>query len=295
MVDVEFKGVFPYLVSPLDKRGNVNEEVLSNLVNHLIDKGVHGLTPLGSTGEFAYLTWEQRRRLVEVTIEAASGRVPVVAGVAATATAEAVRQAAEFEAMGVDGILAILEVYFPVSSVGVESYFTQIAHEVDLPVVLYANPNFQRGGLTYEIVARLADVPNIRYFKDASVNTGALLGLMNRVGDRLGIFSASAHIPLCVMMIGGLGWMAGPACLLPSQSVQLYELAIAGRWDEAIIHQKALWRINEVFANFNLAACIKAGLILEGFDVGDPFPPQEPLFPKQIEEIRKVLNDFEVL
>lgn len=295
MVDVEFKGVFPYLVSPLDKRGNVNEEVLSNLVNHLIDKGVHGLTPLGSTGEFAYLTWEQRRRLVEVTIEAASGRVPVVAGVAATATAEAVRQASEFKAIGVDGILAILEVYFPVSSVGVESYFTQIAHEVDLPVVLYANPNFQRGGLTHEIVARLADVPNIRYFKDASVNTGALLGLMNRVGDRLGIFSASAHIPLCVMMIGGLGWMAGPACLLPSQSVQLYELAIAGRWDEAIIHQKALWRINEVFANFNLAACIKAGLILEGFDVGDPFPPQEPLFPKQIEEIRKVLNDFEVL
>ena len=89
--------------------------------------------------------------------------------------------------------------------------------------------------------------------------------------------------------------MAGPACLLPSQSVQLYELAIAGRWDEAIIHQKALWRINEVFANFNLAACIKAGLILQGFDVGDPFLPQTPLLPKQIEEIRKVLNDLEVL
>ena len=295
MVEVEFKGVFPYLVSPFDNRGNVKEEVLSNLVNHLIEKGVHGLTPLGSTGEFAYLTWEQRRRIVEVTIEAASGRVPVVAGVAATATAEAVRQATEFEKIGVDGILAILEVYFPISSAGVESYFTQIAHEVDLPVVLYANPNFQRGGLTHEIVARLADVPNIRYFKDASVNTGALLGLMNRMGDRLGIFSASAHIPLCVMMIGGLGWMAGPACLLPSQSVQLYELAIAGRWDEAIIHQKALWRINEVFANFNLAACIKAGLILQGFDVGDPFPPQTPLLPKQIEEIRKVLNDLEVL
>ncbi|MED5579323.1 MAG: dihydrodipicolinate synthase family protein [Nitrospinota bacterium] len=295
MVEIEFKGVFPYLVSPIDKRGNVKEEVLSNLVNHLIEKGVHGLTPLGSTGEFAYLTWEQRRRIVEVTIEAASGRVPVVAGVAATATAEAVRQAAEFENIGVDGILAILEIYFPVSSAGVESYFTQIAHEVDLPVVLYANPNFQQGGLTHEIVVRLAEVPNIRYFKDASVNTGALLGLMNRMGDRLGIFSASAHIPLCVMMIGGLGWMAGPACLVPSQSVQLYELVIAGRWDEAISHQKALWRINEVFANFNLAACIKAGLILQGFDVGDPFSPQAPLLPKQIEEIKKVLNNLGVL
>ena len=295
MVDVAFKGVFPYLVSPLDKSGNVNEEVLTNLVDHLINEGVHGLTPLGSTGEFAYLTWEQRRKLVEVTVEAASGRVPVVAGVAATATAEAVRQAAEFEALGVDGILAILEVYFPVSSAGIESYFTQIAREVDLPVVLYTNPNFQRGGLTHEMVVRLADVPNIRYFKDASVNTGSLLSLINRVGDRLGVFSASAHIPLCVMMIGGIGWMAGPACLLPSQSVQLYELAIAGRWDDAMVQQKALWRVNEVFANYNLAACIKAGLNLQGYDVGDPFPPQEPLFPKQIEEIRKVLDDLEVL
>jgi len=295
VVDVAFKGVFPYLVSPLDKSGNVNEEVLTNLVDHLINEGVHGLTPLGSTGEFAYLTWEQRRKLVEVTVEAASGRVPVVAGVAATATAEAVRQAAEFEALGVDGILAILEVYFPVSSAGIESYFTQIAREVDLPVVLYTNPNFQRGGLTHEMVVRLADVPNIRYFKDASVNTGSLLSLINRVGDRLGVFSASAHIPLCVMMIGGIGWMAGPACLLPSQSVQLYELAIAGRWDDAMVQQKALWRVNEVFANYNLAACIKAGLNLQGYDVGDPFPPQEPLFPKQIEEIRKVLDDLEVL
>ena len=295
MVDSAFKGVFPYLVSPLNKSGNVNEEALANLVDHLIKEGVHGLTPLGSTGEFAYLTWEQRRKLVEVTVEAASGRVPVVAGVAATATAEAVRQAAEFEAMGVDGILAILEVYFPVSSAGVESYFTQIAREVDLPVVLYANPNFQRGGLTHEMVVRLADVPNICYFKDASVNTGSLLSLINRVNDRLGVFSASAHIPLCVMMIGGVGWMAGPACLLPSQSVQLYELAIAGRWDEAMVQQKALWRINEVFASYNLAACIKAGLNLQGYDVGDPFPPQEPLLPKQIEEIRKVLEDMGVL
>jgi 4-hydroxy-tetrahydrodipicolinate synthase len=74
--DRPFRGVFPYLVSPLDETGNINTEVLTRLCNDLIKSGIHGLTPLGSTGEFAYLSWEQRRTIIEVVIEAASGRVP---------------------------------------------------------------------------------------------------------------------------------------------------------------------------------------------------------------------------
>jgi 4-hydroxy-tetrahydrodipicolinate synthase len=79
------------------------------------------------------------------------------------------------------------------------------------------------------------------------------------------------------MLIGGVGWMAGPACIIPRQSVRLYELCRAGRWAEAMELQRELWRINEVFARFNLAACIKAALQLQGYDVGDPVPPQAPL------------------
>src|SRR5688500_8765558 len=100
-----FHGVFPYLVSPVDEAGRVKDEVLARLCEHLIAAGVHGLTPLGSTGEFAYLDRAEKRRVVEVTLEAAARRVPVVAGVAATTTAAAVREAAEFERMGCAGIL----------------------------------------------------------------------------------------------------------------------------------------------------------------------------------------------
>ena len=225
-----FHGVFPYLVSPVSEEGMVLAPVLERLVEHLLQAGVHGLTPLGSTGEFAYLTWPQRRRVVEVVLEANAGRVPVVAGVAATATAEAVRQAREFAAMGVQGILAIMEAYFPVPDAGVVSYFGAIARSVELPVVLHPNPTVQRSDLSLAAIEQLAALPNVRYLKDASANTGRLLTLRNRLGNRLRIFSASAHIPLCVMLIGGVGWMAGPACLIPGQSVRLYELARAGGW-----------------------------------------------------------------
>jgi 4-hydroxy-tetrahydrodipicolinate synthase len=272
----EFHGVFPYLVSPIDADGRVRESVLARLVGDLIAAGVHGLTPLGSTGEFAYLNTEQRTAIVRTTIEAAAGRVPVVAGVAATSTADAVAQARRYNELGADGILAILESYFPLKDTQVEDYFRAIADAVDVPVVLYTNPQFQRTDLSLDVIARLAAHPRIRYIKDASTNTGRLLSIMNRC-DGLKVFSASAHIPACVMLIGGVGWMAGPACIIPRQSVKLYELCRAGRWPEAMDLQRELWRINEVFARFNLAACIKAALQLQGYDVGDPVLPQASL------------------
>ena len=109
----DFHGVFPYLVSPVDASGNIRTEVLGRLCDDLIASGVHGLTPLGSTGEFAYLDNAQRAAVVQTTIEAAKGRVPVVAGVASTSTADAVAQAKAYQKLGADGILAILEAYFP--------------------------------------------------------------------------------------------------------------------------------------------------------------------------------------
>src|SRR5437870_6750967 len=112
-----FHGVFPYLVSPIDRDGRVKTDVLARLTDDLIAAGVHGLTPLGSTGEFAYLSREQRAAVVQATIEAARGRVPVVAGVASTSTHDAVAQARAYQQLGASGILAILEAYFPLSDV----------------------------------------------------------------------------------------------------------------------------------------------------------------------------------
>jgi 4-hydroxy-tetrahydrodipicolinate synthase len=291
----DFHGVFPYLVSPVNSSGRVLTDALGRLCGDLIDAGVHGLTPLGSTGEFAYLDRAQRTAVVRATIEAAAGRVPVVAGVASTATADAVEQERSYQKLGASGILAILEAYFPLKDAQVEAYFRAIADAVDIPVVLYTNPQFQRSDLTLDAIARLAEHPRIRYIKDASTNTGRLLSIMNRCGDALRVFSASAHIPAAVMLIGGVGWMAGPACVIPRQSVRLYDLCRAGRWPEAMALQRELWRINEAFARFNLAACIKAGLQTQGYSVGDPVPPQAALTAQERREVEAALAEVGAL
>jgi len=232
--------------------------------------------------------------VVQTTIKAAQKRVPVIAGVAATATADAVAQAKNYQQLGADGILAILESYFPLKDAQVEAYFRAIADAVDVPVVLYTNPQFQRSDLSLETIARLSTHPRIGYIKDASTNTGRLLSIMNRCPD-MKVFSASAHIPAAVMLIGGVGWMAGPACIVPRQSVRLYDLCRAGRWDEAMTLQRKLWGINEAFARFNLAACIKAGLQFQGYDVGEPVPPQPALGADERKIVEKTLSELDVL
>jgi 4-hydroxy-tetrahydrodipicolinate synthase len=293
---MSFSGVFPYLVSPIDQSGMVMQGVLTDLVDHLIAAGVHGLTPLGSTGEFAYLTREQRRKVVDTVISANRGRVPVVAGVASTSTGDAVAQTEYMVEAGADGILAVLEAYFPISDEGVEAYFTAIAKAAKgRPVVLYTNPQFQRSDLTLPVIERLSHVENIRYIKDASTNTGRLLSIIERTRGRMQVFAASAHIPVCVMMIGGVGWMAGPACIVPRQSIALYDAARAGNWAGAMELQRPLWRVNEIFAKYSIAACIKAALELQGFPVGAPMAPQMPLENAARAEIGAVLRDVGAL
>jgi dihydrodipicolinate synthase/N-acetylneuraminate lyase len=160
--------------------------------------------------------------------------------------------------------------------------------------VLYTNPQFQRSDLSLAAIERLAGSHrNIRYLKDASTNTGRLLSIMNQMP--LGIFSASAHIPACVMLLGGRGWMAGPACLIPRQSVRLYELCRAEKWAEAMVLQRELWRLNQLFAKHALAACIKGGLELQGFAVGAPLPPQAALDAAGRAEVAAVLQALDAL
>lgn len=291
-----FSGVFPYLVSPVTDGGQIDKSVLTALVEHLIASGVQGLTPLGSTGEFAYLSAEQRTAVVETVVHAARGRVPVIAGVAATTIQDAIAQTARYVALGVDGILAILEAYFPVPDQGVEDYFRAIAAAAgQLPVVLYTNPQFQRADLSLPVIERLSHVENINYIKDASTNTGRLLSIIERTQGRMQVFAASAHIPVCVMMIGGVGWMAGPACIVPKQSLALYEAAKQGDWAQAMALQRPLWRINEIFAKYSIAGCIKAALQLQGFAVGDPLPPQVPLDAAARQKIAEVLRSVGAL
>ncbi len=285
-----FSGIYPYLPTPFDEAGNFKEKPLYELSDHLIKKGVHGLTPLGSTGEGPYLDWETKKRTIEVVMEASAGRVPVIAGINNMTTRGAVDEAARTEALGVDGILIVLPDYFPVDESEVINHFKSVAEAVSCPVTLYTNPKFTSWDFSINALTKLAEVPNIQYIKDASGNIGKLMSVVSSLGDRIKIFSASAHVPVFVFMLGGVGWMAGPACLIPEKSIELYELAQEKKWEEALELQKSLWPLNMAFQKYSLAACVKAGLEIQGFNVGPTLRPQKQLDETAKKAIRDILE-----
>ncbi len=293
MNSANLHGIIPYLVTPIDSEsGRIRSEVLSQLVKHLISKGVHGLSPLGSTGEVHYLSWEQKVEVVRTVVDASAGQVPVVPGVSAYTVADAIHQINHFEGIGVDGVVIILNTYFPLARPSIIDFFTSIGKSVSCPIVLYNNPKFSGVDLTPDIVIELSSEANIQYIKDATGITGRLLSIINQAGDQIKVFSASAHIPLFIQQLGGVGWMSGPACLLPEQCVQLYNLACSGLWQEGLELQKRLWRVNEIFQKYSLVPCVKAGLEIQGFDVGNPIPPLTPLSLSDRSSIRQVLSDL---
>lgn len=295
MAGKEFFGIFPYIVTPLDEKYRLKEQVLADVVDHLIRQGVHGVTPLGSTGEAPYLDWETRKKTVEVVVSATAGRVPVVAGICSTSTPGAVREAAEIENLGVDGILAMMPSYFPLGDAQVVGHFRAISRAVSCPITLYSNPKFQTWDFTVDALKELAEEPNIRYLKDASGNAGKILSIVSTLGNRIKIFSDTSSVPLFMFLIGSVGWMSGPACVIPRQSIELYETAKQKRWEEAVQLQIKQWPLNVAFQRFSLSACVKAGLEMQGFPVGAPMPPQKQIDAEGRKSLEKILRDIGAL
>jgi len=272
-----FSGIIPYLITPLHADETVNTGELERLSRHLIDQGVHGLTPLGSTGEGVYLSLADRQTVARTVIEAAAGRVPVIPVVSSMSSKGAADQARALERMGADGMVLTLDAYFPLSQDAVKDYFLRVADATELPIIIYTNPNFQKIDPGIDLIVELSHHPRFAGLKDASGHTGRLLSIAQRCREGFGIYAASAHIAVSVMLLGGQGVFAGPACVLARENVHLYELCQAGRWQEAMQLQRILWRFNEAFAAYNLAACVKAALEHEGFSAGEPMAPQPPL------------------
>lgn len=270
-------GIHPYLVSPIRDDGHINTDILEQLVDDLIRAGVQGLSPLGSTGEVIYLSQEQRRTVVTATLRAADGRVPVIAGIAAVSTRDAVEQARDYERLGAGGLVVMRQNGFATSEAGVVSYFADVARAVSIPIVLYTNPTLLGTDFSIDALKQLADVPNIRTIKDATGDTGRILTFLTQLDGRLDVFSASAHIPALVFLLGGVGWMSGPACVIAPHAVELYRRVKAGDVAGALTLQRGLWPVNEAFRKYPLGACIKAALELRGYEVGPPVAPQQPL------------------
>lgn len=247
-----FTGTGTALVTPFRADGTLDEPALRMLVKRQIDAGIDFLVPCGTTGESPTLTNGEHLRVVEITLEVAKGRVPVLAGAGGYNTAEVVAMAREIAAMGASGILSVTPYYNKPTQEGLYQHFKTIAEAVSIPVILYSVQG--RTGVNIEpaTVKRLAAVENIVGIKEASGNMGQMGTTLNCVPEDFIVLSGDDALALPLISLGGRGVISVASNEIPAEMTRLVHLALNGDYEGAReIHRRfhALMEINFVESN----------------------------------------------
>jgi len=247
-----FTGTGTALVTPFRRDGSLDEARLRALVKRQIEAGIDFLVPCGTTGESPTLTEAEHRRVVEITVELAKGKVPVLAGAGGYNTAEVISRARELAALDVSGILSVTPYYNKPTQEGLYQHFKAIAAAVDLPIILYSVQG--RTGVNIEpaTVVRLAQIPNIVGIKEASGNVGQMGTILNSVPEKFLVLSGDDALTLPLLALGGHGVISVVSNEIPGEMARMVRLALGGDFEGARqIHRRflPLMEINFVESN----------------------------------------------
>jgi dihydrodipicolinate synthase/N-acetylneuraminate lyase len=228
-----WKGVFPALTTQFHRDESLDLEATARHIEALIDSGVSGLVMLGSLGENVQLEPDEKRQVMRAALEVSAGRVPVLSGVAECSTAMAVRYARDMERLGADGIMLLPAMVYKSDPAETIHHFRTVARATGLPIIVYNNPVAYTVDITPEMFRELADVPNLVAIKESSGNVRRITDLINTVGDRYILFGGVDDLILESALLGADGWIAGVGLAFPKENQYLWDLMMAGRWEEA--------------------------------------------------------------
>lgn len=217
-------GVLVALVTPMKADGSIDLNTLARHVETMIAAGIHGLVPLGSTGEFYALTVEERRAVLKTTLEIARGRVPVVPGTNAGSTREVVALSREAEELGCDGVMLAAPYYSLPRPAELRAHIKAVNDAIGIPIMLYNYPGRTGVDMTPEFIEQLLELPRVRYVKESTGEIGRISTLLRRCGDRLGVFCGADTVAFESLALGAVGWVGGVANVVPGSHVELYRL-----------------------------------------------------------------------
>ena len=286
-----FRGTFTVTITPFDADGALDLPALARFVEWQISQGIHGLIPLGSTGEFLSLSPEETTGVIETVVRTAAGRVPVLIGTGAEDTREVVRRSREAERLGADGVMIIPPFYSTPSEDELYHHYRTAADAIGIPVMIYNNPAVTNVDLTPPIVARLATIEGCRYIKESTLDITRVRDIIRLCGDRLTVFGGVLGFESFVS--GAQGWVAVASNVAPAPMARLFELVVnEGRIPEArALYLHWLPVIEAVFGPLFVGGT-KSLLTHMGFGAGAPRPPRLPLPAAQDAAMAELVRRF---
>jgi len=286
------RGVLPALISPLTRDGAVDEAGTRRLVEHVLAGGVHGLLPLGSTGETASLDESARRRVLAAVMEAAGGRVPVICGVAQTHLAAARAELAAAAGMGAAAALVAPPFYYPIDQATVLDFYRRLADGSPLPILVYNIPQNTKVVIEPLTLSTLAHEAAVVGIKDSSRDFEYFERVLLATRDLpdFRVFTGSDTMLLAAVAMGGAGTICGAANVAPGLVVSVFEAAAAGQWDLARARQDRLIELVMAVREGVFPAAIKAGVAMQGVCEPWPMPPVAALDEPATARLRKRLE-----
>ena len=285
------QGIWSPMPTPFTPAGEVDMKRLGELTDYLIDGGVDGLFPLGTTGEFSLLDREERKKVVEAVAERAGSRVPVLAGVSDPSPRNAVAYAKDAAAAGADGVVATPPYYYRVGEEGLYRHFKAISSGVSVPLVLYNIPEWTHNFVPLTVVSRLADEGAIVGMKYTEYNYLNLVRFIDAVGKKISVFTGSDAMTFACLEAGGAGAVISVSNILPARASSIFDLVRGGRAEEAGRVQQSILPAVEAAGVGYFPAGLKEAMKVAGFPVGEVRAPQTPLTPGEKEQVRTLLGE----
>lgn len=286
-----FRGVIVPSITPFTEDGSIDRPALRRHLEALVQGGVHGVIPAGSTGEAISLDADEYRMLIAETIDAIGGRVPVIAGCSANATRDVVARCEYAERMGADGFMIVHPYYSLPDERELYEHYRTVSASVGRPVIIYNNPATTGVDASPELLGRLSSLPHLEYVKDSSGDASRVMRILRASAGRMGVFSGTDTLALEHFTAGAIGWVAGVANVIPGECVALYSLAVEQqRLADAYALYQELYdflELAEITGKF--VAVNKAGAAFVGRPAGRPRPPLLPLEPDLLERTRRAV------
>jgi 4-hydroxy-tetrahydrodipicolinate synthase len=295
MEAVMLKGSLVALITPMREDGSVDEPALEKFVDWQVREGTHGLVPVGTTGESPTLTHDEHRRVVEVTIAVAGGRVPVIAGAGSNSTAEAVSLARHAREAGADGVLVVTPYYNKPTQEGLFLHFTAVADAAEIPVLIYNIPGRSVVDMSVETMARLARHPNIVGVKDATANLTRPLHTTRACGTSFVQLSGEDHTALAFLAAGGHGCISVTGNVAPRLCSEMHVAWQDGRLGDAMATQARLVPLHDAMFAETSPGPVKYAASLLGHGVAHCRLPLAPLSEAVAAKVRSAMTEVGLL
>jgi len=287
-----FHGTMTALVTPF-ANGQIDEEAFRALLDRQIDAGVDAVVPAGTTGEAATLTFDEHKRLIEITVQHVAGRIPVIAGTGSNNTAESIELTRAAKELGADAALLISPYYNKPTQEGIYLHYRAVAEAVHLPQIIYNVPGRTNSNILPETVARLADIPNIVGIKDATADMAQLSRTVLACGDKIDFYSGDDATVLPFMALGGTGVISVVSNIAPKTMRQLTEAMRSGNLDIARRAHFALQKLSDALFTVANPMPIKGACSLLGWMKNEMRLPLTPLSGGDLDQLRMVMQAFE--